>query len=105
MAEIKLSKSNFEQEVLTSSTPVLVDFWAPWCGPCQMIGPIVSEIAQDYEGRVKVGKVNVDDEGDLAVEFGVVSIPTLIVFNNGEVVAKSVGYCSKEDIENLINLG
>lgn len=102
MAEITLTNDNFKEEVLDSDTPVLVDFWATWCGPCKMISPIVAEIADEYEGRVKVGKVNVDDEGELAAEYGIVSIPTLILFKNGEPVGSSVGYVPKGNIEALL---
>ena len=102
MAEITLTNDNFKEEVLDSDTPVLVDFWATWCGPCKMLSPIVAEIADEYEGRVKVGKVNVDDEGELAAEYGIVSIPTLILFKNGEPTGSSVGYVPKENIEALL---
>ena len=86
MAEITLTKENFKNEVLNSDIPVLVDFWATWCGPCKMIAPIVEEIAEENEGKIKVGKVNVDDESDLAAEFRISSIPTLLVFKNGQIV-------------------
>lgn len=102
MAEIKITKDNFEHEVLASDIPVLVDFWAPWCGPCQMLSPIIEEVAALYEGKVKVGKINVDEEGELAMTFRVMSIPTLMVFKGGQPVSTTVGLCSKEDIENLI---
>lgn len=102
MAEITLTNDNFKEEVLDSDTPVLVDFWATWCGPCKMLSPIVAEIADEYEGRVKVGKVNVDDEGELAAEYGIVSIPTLILFKNGEPAGSSVGYVPKGNIEALL---
>lgn len=91
MSETKLTSANFESEVLKASSPVLVDFWAPWCGPCRMVGPIVSQIAEKYEGKLKVGKVNVDDEAELAQKYGIVSIPSLFVFKDGEVVSQRVG--------------
>lgn len=92
---ITVTKSNFEEEVLKSSTPVLLDFWAPWCGPCRMIGPVVDEIADAKAGQAKVGKVNVDDEQDLAMRFRVNSIPALLFFKNGEVVDQVVGAVPK----------
>ena len=84
MAEIIITEENFENEVLNSDKPVLVDFWAQWCGPCRMLGPIIEEIANDYEGKVKVGKVNVDEQPNLASKYGIASIPTVIVFKNGK---------------------
>lgn len=97
MAEIIITKSNFESEVINSSTPVMVDFWASWCGPCKMLEPIISELAEDYKGRVKVGKVNVDEEQELAGKYGIEAIPTAIVFKDGKQVDTSVGYRPKEE--------
>lgn len=102
--EVKITKNNFEQEVLNSDKPVLVDFWAAWCGPCKMLSPIISEIAEELEGQVTVGKVNVDEEMDLAVEFNIVSIPTLMVFKNGRAVNTSVGFQQKEEIKEMLGL-
>ena len=102
MAELTITQQNFEQEVLLAKEPVLVDFWATWCGPCRMLAPVIEEIANEYAGKVKVGKVNVDDERELALEYGVSSIPTVMVFQNGEVKQTSVGYPPKEEIEQLL---
>lgn len=89
--EINLTSETYEGEVLKSEIPVLVDFWAPWCGPCKMVGPVIAEIAEEYDGKVKVCKVNVDDYGDLAAANAVVSIPTVIIFEDGKPVKKIVG--------------
>ena len=102
MAEIILTKENFENEVMNSEIPVLVDFFAVWCGPCKMLAPILAEFAEENEGKVKVCKVNVDDEGELAQRFGVMSIPTLVVFKNGEETAKSIGFVDKSGLAALI---
>ncbi len=100
--EVIINKENFEAEVTNSDIPVLVDFWATWCGPCQMLSPIVAEIAKDFAGKVKVCKVNVDDEPELANRFGISSIPTLILFKSGAPVAKSIGYKTKEQLVSFI---
>ena len=102
MAEIVLTIDNFKTEVLESDIPVLVDFWAPWCGPCKMLGPVISQIAEEYEGKVKVGKVNVDDESELAMEYGIESIPSVLYFKDGEVVEQSLGFKPKAFFEGLI---
>lgn len=102
MAEVKLTKDNFQAEVLDSDIPVLVDFWATWCGPCKMIAPAVSEIAEEYEGKVKVGKVNIDEEQLLAMQYNITAIPTLILFKNGQVAQQMVGLNSKEAIEAIL---
>ena len=100
--EIELYKETFEQEVLQSDIPVLVDFWATWCGPCKMIAPIVIEIADEYDGKILVGKVNVDEEPDLTMQYNVSSIPTLMVFKNGQLVNKAVGYREKDEILKML---
>jgi len=102
MAEINLTNDQFEQEVLQSDVPVLVDFWATWCGPCRMVAPIVEEIADEYDGKVKVCKVNVDEEEALAMRFGISSIPTLMVFKNGQLADTKVGFVPKEQIEAML---
>src|SRR3989339_295463 len=94
-----LSVSNFDAEVLQSSTPVLVDFWAPWCGPCKMMSPIVEELGLEIQAKVKVGKVNVDENGDLAQRFNILSIPTFVVFKGGQVVDQFSGAMSKDALK------
>jgi thioredoxin 1 len=96
---VTLTESNFSQEVLNSTTPVLVDFWAEWCGPCKMIAPLLDEIATEYDGKVKVGKVNIDDQQNLATQHGIRAIPTLLIFKNGEVAEQIVGLKSKRDLK------
>ncbi|MBR5425191.1 MAG: thioredoxin [Clostridiales bacterium] len=103
MAEITLTKDNFEQEVLKSSLPVVVDFWATWCGPCQMLAPVLEGVAEELEGRIKVGKINVDDQVELAMQYKIASIPTLLLFENGEIKKKSLGYLTKDQLLDFIN--
>jgi len=100
---IELSDGNFESEVLKSDKPVLVDFWATWCGPCRMVGPIVEEIAQDYAGKLKVGKLNVDDNSQTAVQYGIMSIPNLLFFREGKVVDQVIGAVPKQHFVEKIN--
>jgi thioredoxin 1 len=101
--EIEITDANFAVEVEQSETPVLVDFWAPWCGPCKMIAPIVEEIAGEYEGKLKVGKLNTDDNQQVPTKFGIMSIPTLMLFKNGQVVERIVGAQPKEALTSKIN--
>ncbi len=97
--EYKFTAANFEEEVLNSKIPVLVDFYADWCGPCKMMAPIVESIAESFEGKAKVGKLNIDDEMDIAQKYRVMSIPTFIIFKDGQVVETSVGAMSKDELE------
>ena len=102
MSTVKITTTNFEQEVLKSQIPVLLDFWADWCGPCRMAAPIIDEIASETAGKVKVGKVNVDTDIELAQRYRIASIPTFLVFKNGELAEKAIGLQSKEDLMNLL---
>ena len=105
MSELKITKNNFENEVLKSDKPVLIDFWASWCGPCRMLSPIISEIAEEYGEKVKVCKVNVDEEMDLAAAFRVSGIPMLVVMKDGQVTNTAVGVRPKEQIIRMIGEG
>lgn len=100
--EITLTKTNFEAEVLKSDKPVLVDFWAPWCGPCRMLAPVLAEVAAEKGDKIKVGKVNVDEESDLAAQYDISGIPAILLFKNGQVVGTSVGYKPKPELETFI---
>lgn len=98
-----LTKDNFEQEVVSSDKVVMVDFWAPWCGPCRAVGPIMDELSEEYDGKAKVAKLNVDDEGEIAAKFRIMSIPTIMIFKNGEVVEKLIGARPKTELAGLID--
>ena len=100
--EITLTKTNFETEVLKSDKPVLVDFWAPWCGPCRMLAPVLAEVAAEKGDKIKVGKVNVDENPELAAQYGISGIPAMLLFKDGKVVATSVGFKPKSELESFI---
>jgi thioredoxin 1 len=99
----EVNNAAFKAEVLAATTPVLVDFWAPWCGPCRMVSPIVEEIAKDYEGKLKVVKINVDDSQELAAQYGIMSIPTLCLFKNGECIERLIGLRQKKEIAAIVD--
>lgn len=99
---IEITTDNFEDEVIKSDMPVLVDFWAVWCGPCKMVSPLIDELADDFSGKAKVGKINVDEQMALAEKFKVMTIPTVMVFKNGEIVEKAVGARSKSDYAQML---
>lgn len=100
---LEFTEANFASQVLESSQPVLVDFWAPWCGPCKMLAPTIDEIANDYAGKVRVGKVNTDQDGNIASQYGIQGIPTVILFKNGQPVDRSVGLVNKAKLANMID--
>ena len=104
MSELRITKDNFEKEIINSELPVLLDFWAPWCGPCRMIAPVIAQVAEKYAGKAKVGKVNVDEENDLAAAFGIVSIPTLVVLKGGKVVSRAAGFRSEAEIAAMLGV-
>ncbi|ADY56391.1 thioredoxin [Syntrophobotulus glycolicus DSM 8271] len=104
MADVKtFTSQNWQNEVLDADKPVLVDFWASWCGPCRMIGPVVEELAGDYDGKVIVGKLNVDEQGEIAQKYGIMSIPSLLLFKNGQIKEKTVGFRGKGDLVKIID--
>ena len=100
---VEITNSNFDEKVTSCTKPVLIDFWAEWCAPCRMLSPVVDEVAQMYEGKAVVGKVNIDEEVELAQKFGVMSIPTLILFKDGKMAEKSVGVVAKNKISEMID--
>ena len=104
MSEVIINKSNFENEVINADKPVLLDFYADWCGPCKMLSPVLNEIADEYADVIRVAKVNVDDEPELAMKFKVSSIPMLVLFKNGKIISTSVGYRPKDEILNELKL-
>ncbi len=103
MSEVIVNDANFEQEVLKYNGPVMVDFWATWCGPCRMLGPVVEELAKEYEGKVKVCKLNTDEGPDTSAKYRITSIPTIIFFKNGEVAAQTVGLQSKSALQEKLD--
>src|SRR3989338_5687796 len=103
MSEVTLTDANFKSEVLDSKTPVLVDFWAEWCGPCRMVAPVVEKIAKEYAGKLKVGKLNVDDNSETPQKYGIQGIPTLILFKNAEIVNQMVGFQPEDKLKSAID--
>jgi thioredoxin 1 len=103
MSAVEIGEKNFEVEVLNSNLPVLVDFWAPWCAPCRMIAPLMEEISQEFAGKIKVGKINADQEFELATRYGILGIPTLLLFKKGEVIEQIVGLINREQLIDMLN--
>jgi thioredoxin 1 len=101
-AEVTVTNENFKTEVLDSDIPVLADFWAEWCVPCKMVGPILEQMAEEYDGKIKIAKINVDEEGELASNYNIVSIPTILLFHNGEVAKQQIGAVPKKVLEELV---
>lgn len=99
---VTVTRSNFDAEVVQSAVPVVADFWAEWCGPCKMIGPVLRELAKDYKDKIKIAKIDVDAEGELAQQFNIVSIPTILVFKKGQVVQKQIGAVPRQALEKMI---
>ena len=99
---LNITKSNFEKEVISSEIPVVLDFWATWCGPCKMLSPVLDELAAEYSDRARICKVNVDDEPELSARFGIANVPTLIFLKNGEILKKTVGYREKDELEGML---
>lgn len=103
MSSVEITEKNFEKEVLNSDIPVLVDFWAPWCPPCQTIAPVIEEISREFAGKIKVGKINTDQEYDLATRYGIRGIPTLMIFREGKAIDQIVGYIKREQLKNILD--
>lgn len=103
MSVLTITNQNFEAEVMSATEPVLVDFWATWCGPCRMLSPVVDKLAEEFEGKIKVGKINVDEQQELAARFSIMTIPTLLVFKGGEIVEKSVGVKPQNALAAMLN--
>ena len=99
---LTLTEANWNEEVVSSNTPVLVDFWAPWCGPCRIIAPIIEELAEEFEGKLKVGKLNTDENPNIAMQYGIRAIPTVILFKNGEVVDTRIGVQPKDSLKQMV---
>ncbi len=102
MSSLHVNEGNFKKEILEATNVALVDFWAPWCGPCKMIGPFIEEIAQEYAGKITVGKVNVDESSQIASQYGIMSIPTIIFFKAGKVMSQHIGAISKAELKKLV---
>ena len=100
---VEFTNENFKEKVLDNNGVALVDFWAEWCGPCRLIGPVVEDLSKEYEGKATIGKLNVDDNRDIAAQYGIMSIPTLLIFKNGQIVDKHVGVASKGDLKKKID--